>query len=387
MIGRFLQLAAASALLIASAAKASEPSSSFTVPVSIIDGYVMVDLNLNGEGPFHFMFDTGAGFVVLDPAVRKLALTSTDWGDGSGDGEDKVHWRRTRLRDAQIGELHLGERAVGVLPDDDVRSVFGTYPLSGFIGKPLLDGMAVKLDYVHRQLTFTPAGQFRYSGSGTLLRLVNGYVPGTIDGDEEYFFVDTGTNPGLSLGTIASDEPDLLSKYKVSAPSITDWGFGGPVHTRLARGRLFALGDIKLRDPVLHLSVQKHGELSSDMGRLGWGVLSRFDVIFDTARSRMILERNSNFDAADTIDRLGMWMAQAGQHFVAADVLAGGPADAAGVKPGDTILAIDGAATDGLVLPVVREQLERRSAGDKVKFLLRSGDKQRTVVVTLQDLV
>src|SRR5690348_8268099 len=95
--------------LIASATNASGQSS-FTVPVSIIDGYVMVDLRLNGEGPFHFMFDTGAGFVVLDPAVRKLALTTTDWGYGSGDGENRVHWRRTSLRDVQIGDLHLGER-------------------------------------------------------------------------------------------------------------------------------------------------------------------------------------------------------------------------------------------------------------------------------------
>jgi S1-C subfamily serine protease len=159
------------------------------------------------------------------------------------------------------------------------------------------------------------------------------------------------------------------------------------VHTQLARGHLFELGNIKVRDPLLYLSVQKAGALASTGGRLGAGLLSRFDVTFDASRSRIILEKNANFGRPDTYDRLGMWLSQAGQNFAVADVIAGGPADMAGVRPGDTILEIDGASTASLVLPVVREQLERRSAGDRVKLLLQSGDRRRVVVIRLQDRV
>ena len=387
VVTRFVFAAMAFGLLISSAAGAAQQTSAFTVPVSVINGYVIVDVGLNGAGPFHFMFDTGAGIAVLDSAVQKLALPATDWGYGFGDGEHKVHWRRSEVRDLQIGELHFTDRVVGVLPADDVAPVFGTYTLGGFIGTPLLNGMVVKLDYVHRQLTFTPADQFVYSGSGIVLPYIHGHMLATLDGIRQNFFVDTGTHPGLSLGALASAEDDLPSKYKALAPGITDWGLGGPVHARLARGHLFELGTIKLRDPILYLSVQKTGTMASAVGRLGSGVLSRFDITFDTSRSRIILEKNSSFRGPDVYDRLGMWMGQAGQHFVVLDVTAGGPADTAGVRPGDTILEIDGASTASLVLPLVREQMERRSAGDQVKLLLLSGDRRRVVVVTLLDRV
>jgi hypothetical protein len=387
MIRRFAFAAASVGLLVSFAAKASQQTSAFTVPVSVVDGYAIVDVRLNGDGPFHFVFDTGAGIAVLDPAVQKLALKVKDWGDGVGDGEHKVRWRRADVRDVQVGRLHFTDRVVGVLPTDDVLPVFGTYPLSGFIGAPLLRGMAVKLDYVHQQLTFTPADQFSYSGSGTILPFANGHIPVILDGTQQSFFVDTGTNPGVTLGTLTCAENDLPMKYNASVQGVTDWGAGGPVHSRLARGHLFELGNIKIRDPVLYLSVQKAGLLASEGGRLGWGLLSRFDVTFDTSRSRAILEKNSNFSRPDTYDRLGMWMGQAGQRFVAVDVVAGGPADTAGVKPGDTILEIDGASTASLVLPVVREQIERRSAGDHLKLLLQSGGRQRVVVITFQDRV
>ncbi len=380
-------IALALGLLISSAANASEQSSSFTVPVSLIDGYVIVDVRLNGQGPFHFVFDTGADIVVLDPTAQKLALHVEDWGDSVGDGENKVHWRRAQVSDVQIGELHLADRVVGVLPTDIVRPVFGTYPLSGLIGKPLLKGMVVKLDYAHRQLTFTPAAQFSYSGTGTILPFTDGRVAATIEGIQQVFFVDTGTSPGLTLGAVTSAAYGLPSKYRASVQSVTDWGGGGPVRTQLARGHLFELGDIEVRDPILYLSVQKAGLLASTDGRIGAGILSRFDVTFDASAFRIILEKNANFDLPEAYDRLGMWMGQAGQHFSVADVAAGGPADIAGVKTGDTILEIDGADTASLVLPFAREQLERRSAGDQVRLLLRSGDTQRVVVITLQDRV
>ena len=51
-----------------------------------------------------------------------------------------------------------------------------------------------------------------------------------------------------------------------------------------------------------------------------------------------------------------------------------------------TILEIDGRSTKALNLPDVREQMRRRAVGERVKLLLESHGKRRTVVVTLRDL-
>jgi C-terminal processing protease CtpA/Prc len=118
-------------------------------------------------------------------------------------------------------------------------------------------------------------------------------------------------------------------------------------------------------------------------------VLSQFDVTFDYARTRIIFERNKNNGRRDSYERAGIWMGQDkdGKHFTVVDVIAGGPGAAAGVKPGDQILAIDGKNTASLILPDVREPIRREGVGDKLTLLLESEGKQRTAVITLKDVV
>jgi C-terminal processing protease CtpA/Prc len=150
------------------------------------------------------------------------------------------------------------------------------------------------------------------------------------------------------------------------------------------------LGTTSVRDPIIRLSTQKSGlTVSSEMaGLIGPDVLSQFDVTFDYQRNRMILERNRDYGRRDSYDRAGLWMGQeTNDRFVAVDVISGGPADEAGVRPGDSILAIDGRSAVNLVLPDVRESMRRRSPGEKIALLLESRGQQRTVIVTLRDLV
>ena len=74
--------------------------------------------------------------------------------------------------------------------------------------------------------------------------------------------------------------------------------------------------------------------------------------------------------------------------FVAVDVIARGPADAAGEHAGDRIVAIDGVATARLVLPDVRERMRRTAPGTAVHLVVEdAGGARRELVVTLRDLV
>ena len=332
------------------------------------------------------MFDTGADLVLVDSTAQAIGLETKDWGDISGDGENKTHVRRAQISNLQVGEWETSSAGAAVMPSDDVKAVFGRYRLSGFIGAPLLKNMAVRLDYVHQSLTFTPANEFSYAGSGTIVPC-NGYVTAAVDGLTLPFFVDTGTGQGLTIGTAAAINANLAAKYHPTLQGVADWGAGGAVRAQPARADVFRMGDIQISKPVLLLSIQRKGELSSQYGRLGYGVLSRFNVIFDEPRGRIILEKNADFGRPDTFDRSGMWIGPAGDDFKVVDVMAGGPADAAGVRAGDTILEIDGASTERLVLPLVREKLERAPVGTKVRLLLKSGGRVHEAIVTLRDLI
>ena len=159
----------------------------------------------------------------------------------------------------------------------------------------------------------------------------------------------------------------LQQKYGAHLEGVTGWGIGGPVRSLLARAQTLRFGDLVVTEPVIRLSTQQAGLTTSSSlaGLIGPDVLAQFDVTFDYSRHQIIFEKNKNFGRHDSYDRAGVWMGQDGDAFTAVDVISGGPADQAGLRRGDRILAIDGSKTDGLVLPEIRERLRRQSVGTR----------------------
>jgi hypothetical protein len=203
------------------------------------------------------------------------------------------------------------------------------------------------------------------------------------------FGIDTGARSSLLLYGPFVAKNNLAQKYDAKLEGVTGWGIGGPVRSLLARAKELTFGNVAVHDLVIRLSTQKTGLTTSSAmaGLIGPDVLSQFDVTFDYSRRRIIFEKNVNFGRRDSYDRAGVWMGQAGKHFAAVDVIAGGPAFEAGVKTGDLILAIDGVDTGKLLLPDVRERIRRAAADSTLRLLLESHGKERTATLALRDLV
>ena len=364
------------------------------VPFELIDNRVFVEAWLDGQGPFHFILDTGAdGFSIVDAAARRLTLSVDDGGQGSGVGEKTVRMGRTHLARIRIGDLQFENVDATVFPGNDAPNVFGTKPLDGWVGLEIFRHLVVKHDYVGRKLTLTLPDKFRYQGHGVIVPFDRPWlipvVDATLDGVAGKFGVDTGARSSLLLYGPFVEENGLQARYDAHLEGVTGWGIGGPVRSLLARARELRIGGAVVRDLVVRFSTQKKGlTTSSDMaGLIGPDVLSQFDLTVDYARNRLIFDRNKNYGRRDSYDRAGMWMGQDGDHFTVVDVIAGGPADEAGIKPGDTILAIDGTSTNKLVLPDVRENIRRATVGRKMTVTLESSGSIRAAAVTLRDLV
>jgi hypothetical protein len=364
----------------------------FTLPFTFVDNRAFVEVTLNGRGPFHLILDTGGTAVLSDSAARRLGLKVKDAGEGSGVGATTQHFGQTKVASVRVGDLQLSEVEFSVTSFDDSPQVFGRQRVDGVIGSEIFESMVVKHDYVQRILTFTPPDEYRYTGPGTVLTFKRPrqipVIQATLDGVPGAFGVDTGARSAMLLYGPYCEQNHLAAKYGAKLQGVTGWGIGGPVRSLLARAHVLDLGGVSVHDLVVRLSTQKSGlTTATDMaGLIGPDVLSQFDVTFDYARSRIILEKNANYGRRDAYDRAGVWMGQKGSTFSVVDVIAGGPADEAGVRAGDTILAIDGRSTGTLNLPEVREQMRRRPIGDKVTLVLESQGQQRTVVVTLRDL-
>lgn len=368
-------------------------SASRLVSFDLIDNRIFVKIYLDGKGPFNFIFDTGADAVITPEVASILGLSVTADGTTSGVGNKSVATGQAPIGDTRLGDYSIQNYRYSVLTIDGTREVFGTVPVDGIIGLPFFEQYAVKIDYVNKTLNFQPGISFQYRGSGAVIPFTRldeiPTIRATLDGIPGEFDVDTGARSSLILFAHFIERFGLRTKYSAHIEGITGWGIGGPVRSQLARAGQFRIGNVVVKWPILRLTTQKSGLTATlkKAGLIGPGILRQFDVTFDYAHKRMILEPNTLYGVKDSYDRTGLWLGQDGSRFKVLNVMASSPASDQGFKTGDEILSIDGVPTEKLSLPSLRTSFQDRPPGTVVHMMVldENGVGKRTLI--LRDLV
>jgi hypothetical protein len=368
--------------------------SSTTLPFDLIDNRIVIDVKLDGKGPFRFIFDSGAGAVVSPEVVGQLGLKIENLQRGGGGvGEQLVERGETSIAEVEVGDIHLPAQDFGVISFADTKYVFGANRIDGIIGFPLFKRLVVQIDYERRQLTFTQPTQFVYKGQGTIVPIdFDSHLPlvkGELDGVPGIFVIDTGARSSLILYGPFVEQNNLRAKYKASFEGITGWGIGGPVRSQIVRVRSLKLGAVEVQNLIARLSLQKSGALMSAnrAALVGPDVLKQFTTIFDYSRRQLIFEKNSQYGKPDSYDRSGMWFGYERDHFEVIDVIAGGPAAEAGIKIGDQLLEIDGQRTEQLDLPTIRLRFKNDPPKKRVRLVVQRSGEKREITLILRDLV
>jgi membrane-associated protease RseP (regulator of RpoE activity) len=141
--------------------------------------------------------------------------------------------------------------------------------------------------------------------------------------------------------------------------------------------------------PVVELSTNKTGAMADGYlaGNIGAGVLKRFNIVWDYGHSRIWLERNQLDRVRDAWERGGFWINAGDSAFDVIDVIAGGPADKAGLKAGDRIVKINGRqAISQVSLPDAR-LLKLGAPGTVLTLDISRAGKSMTIELTLADIV
>ena len=366
---------------------------STSLPFKLVDGRIFVNVKVNGEGPFAFLFDTGADADISSGLAERLHLSPGNTETGTGTGEKPVTAVDTTVRALQIGDLRLSNVAFHAISLDDAPAVFGKQPVDGIIGFPILEQLIVEVDYASNRLRLTLPSAYTPRRAGTTMHFERlRWVPlvdATLDGIRGKFGVDTGARLSLLLYGPFVDQNDLRTKYSSQVSGVTGWGLGGPIRSQIARARIFTLGNLEVRDPLVRLSLQKSGGLttSDTSGLIGPDILSQFNITFDYGRQSITFQKNRHFGKRSTFDRVGVWLGQDSAGFRVIDVVAGSPADIAGIKSGDAVLAIDGKSTQSLDLTNVRERFRSDPVGSKLQLRVQSGADVKDIVLSLRELV
>jgi C-terminal processing protease CtpA/Prc len=140
---------------------------------------------------------------------------------------------------------------------------------------------------------------------------------------------------------------------------------------------------------LVRLPLQTSGGLTASniSGLIGPDILSQFNITLDYGRQSITFQKNHRYGRRSNFDRVGIWLGQDSVGFSVVDVVSGSPADNAGIKADDKILAIDGKLAESLDLTEVRERFRADWAGKKLRLRVRSSSAVRDIVLKLRDLV
>src|SRR5271169_252745 len=364
------------------------------IAFELIDNRIFVNAMINGHGPFHMILDTGASLAVSPEVAQKAGLTAESTSVTGGVGEKSVETQSSHVRELTFGPVHLSNLDCDVISTADSPYVFGKILVDGFFGAEVFERYVVRHDYQKRELTFYDPQTYVYSGNGeSILFERPGNIPiisASFDGIDGRFGVDTGARSALILyGPFVADH-HLAEKYQPKFQGVSGWGLGGPVRSYMVRSQSLKIGQFELHGLIARLSLNKSGATatSSKAGLSGPDVLKQFTFICDYARHRLIFEKNSDFGRRDSYDRAGIWLAQKGDAFEVFDVIPGSPADQAGLKAGDQVLAVDGKSTGQMVLTELRDYWKTGDPGTIVKLQVQdAAGAKREVKLVLRDLV
>lgn len=262
------------------------------LPFETCGNHVCVMVTLNGQGPFRFLLDTGARYVMSRRVFEQLKLPSEGAIVLTGTGEATERGLLTTVKDVSLAGLTQHKQAFSVSAELDHA------PVDGTVGYDWILHCPTQIDYAARQITFFDPAGFVYRGAARATPLsFYGQTPqidGVIDGLPGKFTIDTGSDLSLTLIKSFVDQFDLVRKYNAGGKPLASMGIGGRSKLLAARGSMLQLGEVHISDPGLELSDQTRGVFGSATvaGNLGNGILRQMTILLDYQNGAAYLAAN-----------------------------------------------------------------------------------------------
>lgn len=242
------------------------------VPLTFFGGRPVVDVKVNGKGPFRFIFDTGAaGNVIGEDLAHELNLPALQTASMGRPGSDKpLPATVTRLAQIEIGGA-VAEGVSGVYSDltllRQLSVVAGqqTAVPRGILSATSFPGWVVGINFPAAQLEMEP-GELPVEDNKTIFHWNwNEPLPsvplkmGKLTLDAK---IDSGSGSGITLSTANAAKLPLTQKHLEEQPArFVDSQF--PVTTAKLNQRI-SIGSIVLTDPTIRFH---DGSASANVGQ------------------------------------------------------------------------------------------------------------------------
>jgi hypothetical protein len=325
-----------------------------TIPFKLVRNLVVIQLKINGKGPYNFVLDTGVGLMVItEPSLTdsiNLPNKRTIQIAGFGEGKDFEAYLTPALK-IDIPGLVSNNVAAALLSKDRFSiSNYAGIPIHGLLGYEFFNRLAVKINFLDSTITVSQPKKMRFYKRGVK-------VPISIEDRKPYLttkvvfengtpkesklIIDLGAGHFISLENVM-DKNSLQKKFIGANLGV---GIQGPINGSVSRISEVDLGKYKLKDVVAAFPDDNTRALTVPRdGNIGIGLLKKFNIIFDYPDNLMYLKPNYNFNIRSEHDMSGLTYYSAGEkydHIIIDKVEPGSAAYEAGLKKEDEITAIN----------------------------------------------
>jgi hypothetical protein len=355
------------------------------------DNRIIIQVMINGQGPFFMMFDTGASNILSDDVASALQLKRYGHIPIEGGGENAVSASYCEVQNLEVSNQTMQNNRFICMDLHDMQNAIGFPRLDGLIGYEVFSQFLTEINFDKMQISLKSFSS-RKNSNGQIVPLgFYGTMPtidAVLDGIPGRFWLDTGDRASATLSLPFIQNFSLRQKYNPTFSTMTGYGIGGPLMTSMVFANEFEFGGLTFTNTLIRLPTSYSRGLNdpNSAGTIGTGLLRQFNIVFDYSRHEMILSKNAVFVQDRSFDRAGMWISEASNGFQVRDVVEGGPAWNAGVRTNQVILAINDVDAKTIDLLNLREQIKDRRA-KKITVLVQDGSGTAKLTLILQDLI
>ncbi|MBK6382455.1 MAG: aspartyl protease family protein [Chitinophagaceae bacterium] len=330
----------------------------------------------------NFILDTGSSGISLDSTTADylgLKPTPTERTIRGIAGIRKVSFlfnQQLHFPGLSVDSLNFHINDYGIL-----TAVYGER-IDGIIGYSILSRYIVKLDYDSMKLTFCTPGTIRYPRGGYLLKpTINQLMAQQLRVRDETavtsrFLYDMGAGVCMLLTKDFVADSSFIDKKKKRWIKEGE-GLGGKIDMELMVMREVKLGPYRFRSVPVYIFDDENNVTSYPYmgGLIGNDILRRFNVILNYARNDIYITPNTHYgDSFDySYSGVELYFLQGSYHRWRCGE--GSPAEAAGIKEGDEVIAINNNFSQNLN----QYKITLQAPNEKVKLILRRDNLMKEI--------
>lgn len=338
----------------------------------------------------NFILDTGSGGISLDS-------TTTEYFGLKGTPSDRTIRGIAGIRTVSFlhnRELHLPGLTIDSLNfhinDYSILTAVYGLQIDGIIGYSVFSRYIIKVDYDSSKIEFWSKGSLKYPRGGFLLKPLINTIPvhtARVKDDVSInarFLYDMGAGLNMMLSSDFLKDSSLLHKKRKLYAKQAE-GLGGKIDMYLTVIKEVKLGPYKFRKVPVYVFDDIYNITSYPFlgGILGNDLLRRFNVIVNYPNRDIYLVPNKHFADPFDYSYSGLELYFIGGEIIIGDVAKNSPAELAGVKEGDVVIAVNKNFSQNLS----QYKLAIQNTGDKLQIVVRRKGELMSFVFKIKSIL